>query len=74
MTDNPNATETMAERAWRYGLDTQPCRMFFPGWLFNVHLFFDNSAILFDPISGSPVMVMYDLALLPLLRLTHDRG
>lgn len=61
----PHAMESMAERAWRYGLETQPGRMYCPGWLFTAHIYPDNSAVLFRPLSGEPLMVIHDLGLLP---------
>ena len=62
-----HATETMAERAWRYGLETQPYRTYCQGWLFRASVFLDNSAILWRPFSGDPLMVIHDLSLLPFL-------
>ena len=63
----PNATESMAERAWRYGLETQPYRTYCQGWLFRASVFLDNSAILWAPFSGDPLFVIHDLNLLPYL-------
>ena len=62
-----HATETMAERAWRYGLETQPHRTYHQGWLFRASVFADNSAILWRPFSGDPMFVIHDLCLLPYL-------
>lgn len=59
------AMETMAEHAWRYGLDAEPSRLYCNGWLFNARVFRDNSAVLFRPLSGDPLCVIHDLALLP---------
>lgn len=63
----PHATETMAERAWRYGLETQPGQTYCQGGLFRASVFLDNSAILWRPFSGDPLMVIHDLSLLPFL-------
>lgn len=63
----PNATECMAERAWRYGIETQPFRTYHQGWLFCASVFHDNSAILWRPLSGEPLCVIHDLNLLPFL-------
>ncbi|MDG4595516.1 MAG: hypothetical protein P9F75_07450 [Candidatus Contendobacter sp.] len=60
-----NLHGTMAERAWRYGLETQPSRLFCPGWLFAAQVYIDNSAILFRPLSSDPIGVVHDLELLP---------
>ena len=62
-----HATETMAERAWRYGLQTQPYRTYYQGRLFSASVFLDNSAILWKPFSGDPLFVIHDLGLLPYL-------
>lgn len=67
MTSVPNATETMAERAWRYGLDTQPGRHYSRGWLFQAWAYLDHSAVLFRPLSGEPLCVIHSLDLLPFL-------
>ena len=63
----PNATESMAERAWRYGLDTHPYQTYYQGWLFRASVFLDNSAILWAPISGDPLFIIHDLSLMPFL-------
>ena len=65
MTALPNATETMAERAWRYGLNTQPCRRLFPTRLFTAWVYLDNSAVLARPFGGPPYCVLHSLDLLP---------
>lgn len=59
-----HATETMAERAWRYGLESLPCQTYCQGWLFTASVFRDNSAILWAPFSGDPLFVIHDLSLL----------
>jgi len=44
-TNIPNSTETMAERAWRYGKGAAPGE-FFPGWLYDLTIYADHSATL----------------------------
>ena len=41
----PHATETMAERAWRYGLETQPGQTYCQGWLFRASVFLDKDEV-----------------------------
>lgn len=59
----PNATETMAELAWRYGDRALP-KQALPGWLFDCYLYSDHSAILFGCSDGRPICVLRDLEFL----------
>lgn len=52
------AMETMAERAWRYGLETQPGR-FIDGLLFSFYVHPDNSACLFRLDTFNPIGVIH---------------
>jgi len=67
MTSIPNATETMAERAWRYGLDTQHCWRAMTTRLFTAWVYLDNSAVLARPFGGPPYCVLHSLDLLQFL-------
>lgn len=41
----PNSTETMAERAWRYGETSEPGEVF-EGWFYALTFYADRSALL----------------------------
>lgn len=52
----PNSTETMAERAWRYGLDAEPCESVV-AWMHDRCFYADRSALLLYK-TGQPAYVV----------------
>ena len=51
----PNSTETMAERAWRYGENVEPGEEY-AGWLYDLTQYADRSALL-SFHHGAPAVV-----------------